>query len=171
MTGVRSSCCSTFQAGVLGVAGSAVGVVLGDILSHAFLHRIPTYLTTAFPIGTQESLRIGAIAIAVGCGVLATVLASLSPALDLRPGRPTDAVFRDRSSRGEVLARARRPMKLSGIGAVLLASITAAVLAEPDLTIVGGMALALTALLAIPILFAAMARVLRWTGERVPRAR
>jgi putative ABC transport system permease protein len=155
-----------FQAGVLGVAASVVGVALGDVLSHAFLHRIPTYLTTAFPIGTQESLRIGAIAIAVGCGVLATVLASLSPVLDLRPGRPTDAVFRDRSGRGEVLAHATPP-KLSAIGAVLLASITAAVLIDSELTIAGGMALALAALLAIPSLFAGMAHVLRWTGERV----
>jgi putative ABC transport system permease protein len=155
-----------FQAGVLGVAASVVGVALGDVLSHAFLHRIPTYLTTAFPIGTQESLRIGAIAIAVGCGVLATVLASLSPVLDLRPGRPTDAVFRDRSGRGEVLAHAT-PLKLSAIGAVLLASITAAVLIDPELTIAGGMALALAALLAIPSLFAGMAHGLRWTGERV----
>jgi putative ABC transport system permease protein len=155
-----------FQAGVLGVAASILGVALGDVLSHAFLHRIPTYLTTAFPIGTQESLRVGAIAIAVGCGVLATVLASLSPVLDLRPGRPTDAVFRDRSGRGEVLAHAT-PLKLSAIGAVLLASITAAVLIDPELTIAGGMALALAALLAIPSLFAGMAHVLRWTGERV----
>jgi putative ABC transport system permease protein len=157
----------TFQAGLLGVAASAVGVALGDVLSHAFLHRIPTYLTTAFPIGTQESLRLGAILIAVGCGVLATVLASLSPVLDLRPGRATDAVYRDSSSRGEVLARGT-PRKLSLLAAVLLASITAAVLTQPELTIAGGMALALAALLAIPSLFAGMAHVLRWTGERVP---
>jgi len=156
-----------FQAGILGVTASAVGVALGDALSHAFLHRIPQYLTTAFPIGTQESLRLGAILIAVGCGVLATVLASLSPVLDLRPGRPTDAVFRDRSGRGEVLARAT-PLKLSMIGAALLGAITAAVLIEPELTIVGGMALALAALLAIPSLFGVVARVLQWMGERVP---
>jgi putative ABC transport system permease protein len=156
-----------FQAAALGVAASAVGVLLGDVLSHAFLHRIPTYLTTAFPIGTQDSLRIGAVLIAVGCGVLATMLASLSPALDLRPGRPTDAVFRDRSGRGEVLARAT-PVKLSVIGVVLLASITAAVLIAPGLTILGGMALALAALFAIPGMFAGAARVLRWAGDRVP---
>jgi putative ABC transport system permease protein len=156
-----------FQAGVLGACASAVGVVLGDVLSHAFLHRIPTYLTTAFPVGTHESLRLGAILIAVGCGVLATVLASLSPALDLRPGRATDAVYRDRSGRGEVLARTT-PVKLSVVGGTLLATIAAAVTLEPDLTIVGGMALALTALLAIPSLFAGIAHVLRWTGERVP---
>jgi putative ABC transport system permease protein len=156
-----------FQATVLGVAGSAVGVVLGDALSHVFVHRIPEYLTTAFPIGTQDTLHLDAILIAVGCGVLAALLASLSPALDLRPDRPTDAVFRDRSGRGEVLARAT-PMKLSVIGAALLAAITAAVLISPGLTIVGGMALAVAALFAIPSLFSGIARVLQWMGERVP---
>jgi putative ABC transport system permease protein len=155
-----------FQATVLGIASSAVGVLLGYALSHAFLHRIPEYLTTAFPIGTRESLRVGAILIAVGCGVLATMLASLSPALDLRPGRPTDAVFRDRSARGEVLARAT-PLKLTLIGVALLAAITATVLIAPGLTIVCGMALALASLLAIPSLFATLARILRWIGERV----
>jgi putative ABC transport system permease protein len=156
-----------FQAAVLGIAASAVGALFGDLLSHAFLHRIPGYLTTAFPIGTEETLHTGTVLIAVGCGVLATMLASLSPALDLRPGRPADAVLRDRSSRGEVLAGGT-PMRLIALGAALLAVITLTVLIAPSLTIVGGMALALTTLFAIPSLFAGVARVLRWTGERVP---
>jgi len=156
-----------FQAAVLGLAASAVGVVLGDLLSHAFLHRIPAYLTTAFPIGTQQTLRLGTVVIALGCGVLATMLASLTPALDLRPGRATDAVFRDRSGGGEVLAHGT-PMKLSALCAALFVLITATLLIAPELTIVGGMALALAALLAIPSLFAQVARVLRWAGERVP---
>jgi putative ABC transport system permease protein len=156
-----------FQAVVLGVAASAVGVLAGDVLSHLFLHRIPTYLTTAFPIGSHETLHLGTILLAVGCGVLATVLASLSPALDLRPGRPSDAVFRDRSGGGEVLAHGT-PVKLSVLCVALLIAITAALLIAPGLTIVGGMALALATLLAIPSLFARIARVLRWAGERVP---
>jgi putative ABC transport system permease protein len=156
-----------FQAAVLGVVASAVGVALGDVLSRAFLHRIPTYLTTAFPIGTQEHLHVATILLAVGCGVLATMIASLSPALDLRPGRPTDAVFRDRTGNSEVLAR-RTPLKLSILGVALLAAITVAVLIAPGLTIVGGMALALAALLVIPSVFAGLAWALRWVGERVP---
>ncbi len=157
----------SFQAIVLGVAASAVGVLLGAELSRAFLHRIPAYLTTAFPIGSQQSLQLGTVALAVGCGVLATMLASLSPALDLRPGRASDAVFRDRSGGGEVLAPGT-PTKLAVLCAALLVAITAAVLIAPGLTIVGGMALALAALLVIPSVFARAARVLRWAGERVP---
>ena len=70
----------------------------------AFLHRIPAYLTTAFPIGSEEILRPATVLIALGCGVLATMLASLSPALDLRPSRPTDAALRDREGGSEVIA-------------------------------------------------------------------
>ncbi len=156
-----------FQAAVLGLIASGVGVALGELLSRAFLHHIPAYLTTAFPIGSQERLHVGTVLLAVTCGVLATMLASLSPALDLRPGRPTDAVFRDRSLGSEALARGT-PLKLAIVCAALLVAITAAVLIAPGLTIVAGMALALAALLVIPSLFVALGSALQWLGERVP---
>jgi putative ABC transport system permease protein len=157
----------TFQATVLGVLASAVGVVLGDVLSHIFLHRIPTYLTTAFPIGSHETLHLDTVLAALGCGVLATMLASLSPALDLRAGRATDAVFRDRSGGGEVLARGTAS-KLALAGVVLLAAIAVMLALVPSLTIIGGTALALVALFAIPGAFAGVARALQWAGEHVP---
>ena len=156
-----------FQAAVLGVAASAVGVLLGDLLSRAFLHRIPTYLTTAFPIGTHESLHVGTSLLAVGCGVLATMLASLSPALDLRPSRPTDAIFRDRSGGSEVLAPGT-PRRLLIVAAVSLVAITVLVLLAPGLTVLGGVALALTTLCVIPrAVRSGGARALQWAGERV----
>jgi putative ABC transport system permease protein len=155
-----------FQALVLGAMASTAGVLLGVLLSHAFFHRIPTYLATAFPIGTQQLVRADTVLLALACGVLATVLASLSPALDLRPSRPTDAVFRDREGGGEVLAR-RTTLKLSLAGLASIAAIAALVLIAPSLTILGGVALALTTLCLIPSLFAAFARALRWMGERV----
>jgi putative ABC transport system permease protein len=149
-----------FQAVVLGVVASAAGVALGYVLSHAFLHRVPMYLTTAFPIGSSESLHVGTIVLAVACGVLASILASLSPVLDLRP-------FRDHSGGGEVLAQGT-PLKLAAVSVALLVVITVMVLIAPGLTIVGGMALALAALLAIPSLFVGVARLLQWAGEHVP---
>jgi putative ABC transport system permease protein len=155
-----------FQATVLGVGASLAGIALGELLSHAFLHRIPTYLTTAFPIGDQQSLHIGTVLLALGCGVLATMLASLSPALDLRPSRPTDAVLRDRSGGSEVLAL-RSALKLALAGGALVAALTALVLLSARMTIVGGMALALAILLIVPSLFAAVAQLLQWAGERV----
>ncbi|HEX9482069.1 MAG TPA: FtsX-like permease family protein [Solirubrobacteraceae bacterium] len=156
----------SFQAIALGLLASAAGVVLGAVLSHAFLHRVPAYLTTAFPVGSREILRPGTVLVALGCGVLATVLASLSPALDLRPSRPTDAALLDREGGSEVIAR-HTTVELALLGAASVAVITIVVLLEPGFTIAGGVALALTTLSAIPALFAVLARALRWTGERV----
>ncbi len=155
-----------FQAFVLGVVASAVGVGLGILISHAFLHRIPAYLITAFPIGTQEILNASTVLLALGCGVLATMLASLSPVLDLRPSRASDAAFHDRSGGNEVLAP-RTASRLAALSIVSLLAITLVVTLEPALTIVGGVALALTTLCAIPSLFTGVARGLRWLGERV----
>ncbi len=155
-----------FQAIVLGLLASIAGVVLGDLLSHVFLHRIPAYLITAFPIGSQEILGTGTVAVAIGCGVLATLLASLSPALDLRPGRPADAALHEREGGSEVIApRTINQLALGALASTAL--IVALVLVEPGLTIAGGVALALSTLCAIPALFSLLARVLRWTGERV----
>lgn len=155
-----------FQAFALGLLASAAGIVLGDLLSHAFLHRVPAYLTTAFPVGSREILRPTTVLAALGCGVLATMLASLSPALDLRPSRPTDAALLDREGGSEVIARATA-VQLALLGAGAIAAITLVVLVEPGLTIAGGVALAVTTLAAIPALFALLGRALRWTGERV----
>lgn len=155
-----------FQASVLGLIASAVGVALGDLLSHAFLHKVPAYLITAFPIGSQEMLSAGTVLLALGSGVLATMLASLSPALDLRPSRPTDAALRDREGGSEVIAPSTT-LKLTLVGAAAVGLITVLVVLEPGVTIAGGVALALCALFAIPGLFALLAGALRWTGERL----
>ncbi|HYB24937.1 MAG TPA: FtsX-like permease family protein, partial [Solirubrobacteraceae bacterium] len=156
----------SFQAIILGIVASAVGVTLGDLLSHSYLHHVPQYLTTAFPIGSQQTLHLETILLAVACGVVAAMLASLSPALDLRPGRSTDAIFRDHAGGAEALEQ-NTPAKLAIASVTLLALITLVVLIVPGLTIEGGMALAVAVLLAIPSLFVGIARVLQWAGERV----
>ncbi len=154
-----------FQAIVLGIIASAAGVLLGDLLAHAFFHSIPTYLTTAFPIGNQEVLGPKTVLLALGCGVLATMLASLSPVFDLRPNRPTDAAFRERSGANEVLTR-RTAVKLALAGVGLAILITLLVLVESSLTVFGGVALAVTTLCVLPAAFAIVAWALRWVGER-----
>ena len=155
-----------FQAIVLGLLASGAGVLLGLLLSHAFLDRVPAYLVAAFPVGTREVLGVGTVALALGCGVLATALASLSPALDLRPGRAADAVLRNSASGSEVIApRTIGWLAIAGGSAVV--AVVALVLADPGLTIAGGVALALATLALIPCTFAALARGLRRLGERV----
>ena len=93
-----------FQALVLGVVASVAGVAARD---RALARVLPPHarLSDVRVSDRQPGvLHSATILLALGCGVLATVLASLSPALDLRPSRPTDAVLRDRAGGGEVLA-------------------------------------------------------------------
>jgi putative ABC transport system permease protein len=156
----------SFQALALGIVASLVGVALGDALSSAFFHRVPTYLASAFPIGAKQIVHPTTVLAAFGCGVLATVLASLTPVLDLHEGRAVDAVFRESGGRGETInGRATRMLGIAGMASI--AVVTALVLITPDLTIVGGVVLALTTLLLIPAMFAGIARALPWMGDHI----
>jgi putative ABC transport system permease protein len=155
-----------FQALVLGIVASLVGVVLGDVFASAFFYRVPSYLAAAFPIGTEQIVHAKTVLAAFGCGVLATMLASLTPAFDLRENKPVDAVFRESGGRGETMSR-HTTRTLGIVGIASIAVVTALVLMAPDLTIVGGVTLALTTLCLIPTMFAGVARALPWIGERV----
>jgi len=155
-----------FQAVALGVAASLTGLALGDVLSKAFFHRVPTYLAAAFPIGTQQVVHLQTALLAFGCGVLATVLASLTPIFDLRDRRAVDALFRESGGEGEIIGR-RAAVRLGLAGAASIVMVSALVLLAPRLTILGGVALAVTTLCLMPVLFAWIAQALPWLSERV----
>ncbi len=154
-----------FQALVLGVGASLVGVALGDVLSRTLFHRVPEYLAVAFPLSGEQIVHVGAVLLAISAGVLATLLAALLPLFDLRRGRPTDAVFRE--ARGEAGIARGVVLRLGGIGLALLAGVAVLVLADPRFTILGGMALALAAVCLIPATFTMVAGVLASVGERL----
>ncbi len=155
-----------FQALVLGVLASLAGVALGDLLSHALFQRVPGFLSAAFPVGATEVVHASTVLLAIGCGVLATMLASLSPLVDLRPSRPADASFSDAGARSEIVGQ-RTIVALGIAGAALLGAAVALTLLAPSLTVLGGVALALAALCEIPLAFSLLARALSRAGERV----
>jgi putative ABC transport system permease protein len=148
-----------FQAIALGLLASVAGVALGDLLSHTVYHQVPAYLTVAFPVSAQQSLHPSSALLAIGCGVLATVLASISPVLDLRPGRPPDAVFRETGSSGQLVLESTI-VRGAVIGAVLIALVGVLVALVPALTIAGGVVLALATLCLMPAVLAGTARLL-----------
>jgi putative ABC transport system permease protein len=158
------------QAMLLGTVASCVGVAMGDVLSHTLFHQVPSYLTLAFPIGTQPVIPVTIVIVAVGCGVLATLLASLPPILlDLRPGRPIDAVLHETGEAGQHVGRLA--VLVSGVlGALLLIAVTALVLAFPSLTVIGGVVLAFTVICLIPLLFVTTVRVLSPASEGLRRS-
>lgn len=155
-----------FQAIALGVLASLVGIVFGDVLSRTLFQRIPDYLAFAFPLGTQRVVHLSTVLVALGCGVLATLLASLPPLLDLRPSRPVDAVFRESGDSGEAVGRTATRTIAAG-GVLLLGVVSALVLVSPTLTVVAGVLLALATPCLIPPAFAAVIAILERAGAHL----
>jgi putative ABC transport system permease protein len=154
-----------FQAITLGLLASAAGVALGDLLSRTVYHQVPAYLTVAFPVSAEQTLHPSSAALAVGCGVLATVLASISPVLDLRPSRPADAVFRETGSSGQLVLEST-VIRGALAGLLMIALVGVLVAIVPALTIAGGVVLALATLCLIPAVLAGTVRLLPHITER-----
>lgn len=156
-----------FEALALGVVASVAGIALGYGLARTLFHGVPVYLAFAFPVGNQQVVRIPFLLIALGCGVLATLLASLVPAFDIRPGRMRDAVFRQAGDGGEGIDK-RTAAGFGVAGLALIAIATVLALIAPSLTLAAGVTLALATLCLIPGAFAVAARALRWASEYIP---
>jgi putative ABC transport system permease protein len=154
-----------FEALMLGVTASALGLVLGDLLSRAVFDDVPEYLTFAFPIGGQRVIEPTTVALSFGVGVLAALLASLRPLLDLRARRPLDAVFHEGGEPGEAVSpRTRRGLLAAAV--TLVGAVTLMVLIDPDTTILGALGLALATALVMPAVFVVAARGLARLSRR-----
>jgi putative ABC transport system permease protein len=68
-----------FDAFVLGLAGSAIGLLLGDLLSHGLLQANPGYLSFAFPVGSLRIVSWQSIALATAGGLLAAIVGVTVP--------------------------------------------------------------------------------------------
>jgi putative ABC transport system permease protein len=157
-----------FEALVLGVVGSLAGLALGDVLSRLVFDEVPQYLVFAFPVGTERVVHASTVALAFGVGVLAALVASLRPMLDLRSRLPVDGVFRELGEPGEQLApRLANGLFLSGVA--LIAATTILVLLLPPVTLAGGVTLALAALLVMPAVFSWAARQVHRLSRRTHR--
>lgn len=158
-----------FEAIVLGAAASIVGIGLGALLSHAFLHRVPVYLAFAFPIGSQQAVHLATVLPALACGLLAALSASLPVVSDIRPGRTRDAVLRETGHDGELISHSlARALGLGGLG--LVAGLTVLALLRPGLTLLAGVLLAVATVCLIPAMFAMFGRVALAVNERLSSA-
>jgi putative ABC transport system permease protein len=140
-------------------------VVLGELLSRSLFHQIPSYLTFAFPVDAHQIVHPATVALAIACGVLAALLASLPPVLDLRSDRPLDAVMHETGEVGQSIAR-RTTLALSVLGMSMIVAVSAIVLLAPALTVVAGVFLALAVLCLIPGVFAVVLWALTPISER-----
>lgn len=155
-----------FQAVMLGLAASAVGLLLGDALSRGLFGSIPTYLSFTFPVGSQRTIPASALVIAVGAGVAASVLAASRSFADLHRARAIDAVYHEHGDIGEGLDGTLRRRLLIASGAFAVVATVLAV-ALPRATMLAVAALAAAVLCVVPTLFAILVRLMDALARRL----
>jgi putative ABC transport system permease protein len=131
---------------VLGLGACLLGLVLGDELSIHLFHSNPGYLGSAFAVGTQRVVGWQSIVIAAGGGMLAAVVAVLSPLRDILSRDPLAAITPKQSSVG-----GRVNTRAGLLGVLCLAAATAILLAAPKQAIVGMVLLIGALLLVLPL--------------------
>jgi putative ABC transport system permease protein len=136
---------------VLGLLACALGLALGEELSVHLLHSEPAFFSLAFTVGSQRVVSPQSVAIAVGGGMLAALVAVLSPLRDILSRDPLAAIVpRDGTGlgSGSGSAGARSGVRPALVGLACLAAATALLIAAPDAAI-GGMVLLVAALLLV----------------------
>jgi putative ABC transport system permease protein len=154
------------QALVLGVVASTVGIVMGAVLARTVFNEIPSYLTIAFPISAHSVITLTTVLLALACGVLAVLLASLPPALDLRSNRPLDAALRESGQPGQHI-RTRTIVAFGIAGVALIVVVAVGTLIAPSLTIVGGTGLAFAAAFLVPAVLTGLIGAITPISERM----
>jgi putative ABC transport system permease protein len=157
-----------FEALCLGLFASLGGLVIGYLLSHDEFHESTGYLSEAFVLGGGTVIGWQPIVFACVGGLLATILASAIPLLDLRRGRAIDAVYFEDGAPGNALGReARRVCGLTSL--VFAIAATVLYLAAPAAAIPATILLALATVLAVPLVLAGMLYAAGVIAARSPR--
>lgn len=169
LTGIKRSAVAQmvlFQALCLGLAATAIGLVVGYALSVGVFHQPTGYLAEAFTLSSGTVVGAAPLLVASIGGVLATCLASAIPLLDLRRGRARDAVYREAGAAGNSLhGKAQRSLFVAAVALVALACGLFAI--APSTAIASCAMLAAATVLAVPLTFAAVLRTGGLVAERL----
>ena len=149
-----------FDAFILGVAGCALGLLLGDVVSELAYRSVPGYLTAAFPIGAQRVVTVQTVLIAVAAGMLAAFGAAALPSIGLlRSSASGDAAGR------HWLSLTGRPRwgdsTLFGLGIALISVAAAVSLIAPATSVVALVAVVVGLVICIPMFVRYMLRLAR----------
>jgi putative ABC transport system permease protein len=147
-----------FQALCLGIVASLVGGLVGYILVRAAFHERPGYLAQAFTLGGGTVIGVGPLLLAMVGGVIATLLASAVPLLDLRSDRALDAIYLDEGEPGHGLDPKTTRRSALG-GATLLVLAAALFLADRSLALITTGFMALAAVLLVPFVLSSTVRL------------
>ena len=157
-----------FQALSLGIAASLIGLLAGYGLSVGVFHQSSAYLAEAFTLGSSTVVSAKAVLLAFCGGVLATCLASALVLLDLRKGRPRDAVYAHEGVPGDTLgSAARRRLFAGSVGLLAGAGLLYAI--APAAAIGATALLALGTVLAVPLVLAGVLALMKTLSERDER--
>ncbi len=136
---------------VLGLLACVLGLALGDELSIHVLHSDPAFLSLAFAVGSERVVSWQSVTIACGGGMLAAIVAVLSPLRDILSRDPLAAIRAQReSSRG---AHAGGWQALAGVACIGAGTLT--LLAAPNTAIPGMVLLVAALLLVLPLALSA----------------
>jgi putative ABC transport system permease protein len=140
----------------LGLIACALGLALGDELSIHVLHSNPAFLSLAFALGSQRVVSLQSVAIATGGGMLAAIVAVLSPLRDILSRDPLAAIAPPRKAH---VARGEGWAALAGVAC--LAAASAVLFADPAAAIAGMVLLVAAVLLELPLALSAALALLR----------
>ncbi len=157
-----------FEALCLAVPACLAGLAGGYLLSTEIFHRSTRYLAEAFTLSSATSLQPASIALPLAGGLIATLAASAIPLLDLRRGRPRDAIYAEDGVPGASLGTPAR-RRLALISLCLLIAATVLWLAIPSAAIPSTALIALATVLAVPLTFTAVLAGAGALGERLQR--
>jgi putative ABC transport system permease protein len=150
---------------LLGTFACAAGLLLGEQLSLHLFHANPGYLGSAFAVGTQRVVGWQSVAIAAGGGMLAAIVAVLSPLRDIVSRDPLAAIT-PKEGTGRRGGGARTA--LAGAGCLVAAS--AILLGVPRLAILGMVFLIAALLLVLPAALVAALALLSRLARRLTGA-
>jgi putative ABC transport system permease protein len=134
----------------LGLVACVLGLALGEELSIHLFHSNPAFLSLAFAVGAQRVVSWQSVAIATGGGMLAAIVAVLSPLRDILSRDPLAAIS---PREGSGATRTGRRRGLAGLAC--LGGATALLLVAPDASIPGMVLLVGALLLELPIVLSA----------------
>jgi putative ABC transport system permease protein len=155
-----------FDALILGLAGSLLGLLAGDVISLIAYRTVPGYIAAAFAIGGQRVIGLPTVLIALAGGMLAAFAAATLPAIvALRAG-----VAAEPDAVGRTLSFARKLRFSDAIvfacGALLISISVAASALKPATTVAALVGLAAGLVICLPMILRQLLNLARAASRR-----
>ena len=155
-----------FDAFILGLAGSLLGLIAGDIISLIAYRTVPGYIAAAFAIGGQRVIGTPTILIALAGGMLAAFAAAALPAIvALRGG-----VAAEPDAVGRTLSFARKlhfsEAAIFACGVLLVCISIIASLLTPTATVAAVIGLAAGLVICLPMILRYILKLARIVSRR-----